>query len=108
FIDENTYNTLLNFVSVEKRKKIGRYVKKDDAYRTLLGDTLIRSVICKQHKTSNQDIRYEYNHYGKPAWEGSDYFFFNISHSGNWIVCIVNNAPVGIDIERICPIEIDV
>ncbi|MCX2829794.1 hypothetical protein RGU76_30255 [Bacillus pseudomycoides] len=50
FIDDNRYNTLLNLVSAEKKKKINRYVKKEEDYRSLLGDVLIRSVICKQYK----------------------------------------------------------
>ncbi|MBJ8030650.1 4'-phosphopantetheinyl transferase superfamily protein [Bacillus cereus group sp. N21] len=108
FIDENRYNTLLNLVSAEKKKKIDGYVIKEDAYRSLLGDILIRSVICKQYKIFNQDIKYDYNKYGKPFWEGSNHFFFNISHSGDWIVCIVDKFPVGIDIEQICPINLEV
>lgn len=108
FIDENRYNTLLNLVSAEKKKKIDGYVKKEEAYRSLLGDVLIRSVICKQYKIFNQDIKYDYNKYGKPFWKGSNHFFFNISHSGDWIVCIVDKFPVGIDIEQICPINIEI
>lgn len=44
---------------------------------------MIRSIICKRYKISNQDIKYNYNRYGKP----------------DWIVCIVGNTSVGIDIE---------
>lgn len=108
FIDENRYNTLLNLVSAEKKKKVDSYVKKEDAYRSLLGDVLIRSVICKQYKIFNQDIKYDYNKYGKPFWKGSNHFFFNISHSGDWIVGIVDKFPVGIDIEQIQPINLEI
>jgi len=75
FIDENRYNTLLNLVSKEKKKKIDGYVKKEDAYRSLLGDVLIRSVICKQYKIFNQDIKYHYNKYGKPFLGRKQSFF---------------------------------
>ncbi|PGD12321.1 4'-phosphopantetheinyl transferase family protein [Bacillus toyonensis] len=106
FYDESTYNSLLNLVSVEKKKKIEGFKKKEDSYRTLLGDVLVRSIICKRYKIYNQNIKYDYNKYGKPTWKGDIEFFFNISHSGNWIVCIVDNAPVGIDIEQIRPIKL--
>ncbi|PGD99984.1 4'-phosphopantetheinyl transferase family protein [Bacillus pseudomycoides] len=108
FIDENRYNALLSLVSTEKKKKINRYVKKEEAYRSLLGDVLIRSVICKQYKIFNQDIKYDYNEYGKPYWKGSNHFSFNISHSEDWIVCIVDKFPVGIDIEKICPANLEI
>lgn len=61
---------------------------------------MIRSIICKRYKISNQDIKYNYNKYGKPDWIGDRCFYFNISHSGDWIVCIVGNNSVGIDIEH--------
>ncbi|KIQ79982.1 4-phosphopantetheinyl transferase [Bacillus sp. L_1B0_8] len=106
-MDDTTYNNLLNLVSIEKKRKIERYKKKEDAYRTLLGDVMIRSIICKRYKISNQDIKYSYNKYGKPNWIGDKFFCFNISHSGDWIVCIVGNTSVGIDIEQMRPIKLE-
>lgn len=106
-IDVTTFNNLVDMVSVEKKKKIASYINKEDAYRTLLGDVMIRSVICKRYKISNQKIRYSYNIYGKPDWIEDKDFYFNISHSGNWIVCIVGNVPVGTDIEQIRPIQLE-
>ncbi|KAA0800291.1 4'-phosphopantetheinyl transferase superfamily protein [Bacillus cereus] len=106
-IDVTTFNNLVDLVSVEKKKKIASYINKEDAYRTLLGDVMIRSVICKRYKISNQKIRYSYNIYGKPDWIEDKDFYFNISHSGNWIVCIVGNVPVGTDIEQIRPIQLE-
>ncbi|MEM5637751.1 hypothetical protein AAHH71_00270 [Bacillus toyonensis] len=68
---------------------------------------MIRSIICKRYKISNQDIKYTYNKYGKPDWVEDKFFCFNISHSGDWIVCIVGNTSVGIDIEQIRPIKLE-
>ncbi|TKH96149.1 4'-phosphopantetheinyl transferase family protein [Bacillus cereus] len=106
-IDENRYNILIKIVSADKRRKIESYVNKEDSYRSLLGDVLIRSIICKKYKVLNQNIEYEYNKYGKPYWKGKSDFFFNISHSGDWIVGITDNAPVGIDVEEIHNIKLD-
>jgi 4'-phosphopantetheinyl transferase len=36
------------------------------------------------------------------------YFHFNISQSGNWVVCATDNHPVGIDIEQIQPIDFQI
>ncbi|MEK4099969.1 hypothetical protein [Bacillus sp. FSL E2-0195] len=74
-IDENRYNILIKIVSADKRRKIESYVNKEDSYRSLLGDVLIRSIICKKYKVLNQNIEYEYNKYGKPYWKGKSDFF---------------------------------
>lgn len=39
-----------------------------------------------------------YNKYGKPYLKN---FYFNISHSGRWVVLACANEDVGIDIEKI-------
>ncbi len=36
-----------------------------------------------------------------PAWQ------FSLSHSGDWAVCALADAPVGIDVERVRPVRID-
>ena len=41
---------------------------------------------------------YEINEHGKPISENK---FFNVSHSHGYVVFMLNNAPIGIDIEQI-------
>ena len=36
---------------------------------------------------------------GKPYLRLHPELFFNISHSGEWIACVLGNVPVGIDIQ---------
>ncbi len=38
--------------------------------------------------------------FGKPVLSANDKQHFNISHSGEWVVCVVDDQPVGIDIEQ--------
>lgn len=42
-----------------------------------------------------------YNKYGKPLISCKDDAFFNISHSGNIVVCAVSDYQIGVDIEEI-------
>lgn len=41
----------------------------------------------------------EYQHGGKPILAGSNNIYFNLSHAGDYAICVVANTPVGIDIE---------
>ncbi|KAB2393412.1 4'-phosphopantetheinyl transferase superfamily protein [Bacillus cereus] len=105
YIEEDIYNLLISFISEEKKRRLKRFVKKEDVYRSLLGDVLIRSVICKKYELSNTNIEFENNEYGKPNLKGFNNLFFNISHSEDWIVCVVDGKAVGIDIEKVGSIE---
>lgn len=44
---------------------------------------------------------------GKPYLDGVP-FCFNLSHSGDYVVCALSDAPVGVDIEKIVPISLKV
>lgn len=99
---------LMSFVSAEKREKCRRFYHKEDAHRTLLGDVLVRSVISGQHQLDKADIRFSAQEYGKPFIPDLPDAHFNISHSGRWIVCAFDSQPIGIDIEKMKPISLDI
>ena len=44
-----------------------------------------------------------YNEFGKPFLKGYDNVFFNISHSGCMVACVVGDVPCGIDIQKVQP-----
>ncbi|MET4559493.1 4'-phosphopantetheinyl transferase family protein [Lysinibacillus parviboronicapiens] len=97
---EHSLNELIKLISVEKRNKIKSYRKKEDYLRSLTAELLIRVILVKKGLFQNEDIQFEYNNYGKPLLKNSS-IKFNISHSGDWVVCAVSNFLVGIDIEEI-------
>ena len=53
-------------------------------------------------EANNQYFNYEiaYNSQGKPYFSSNCEIFFNISHSSNYVACVIGNRPVGIDIEK--------
>lgn len=98
---------LLSAVSAEKRQKIARFVRREDQYRSLLGDALVRSTIVRHTPLANADIRFVANDYGKPSLAGKTDFSFNLSHSGSWVAMIWSKSPLmlGVDVERVAPID---
>ncbi|WP_443659018.1 4'-phosphopantetheinyl transferase family protein [Clostridium algidicarnis] len=104
-LDADLYEEFLSLIDDSKRAKINKFKNSDDKIRTLIADILVRSIICNKLKIFNEEIEYEYNSYGKPKLKNSKEFHFNISHSGDWVIGVVDNQPVGIDIEKISPIE---
>lgn len=99
---------LLSQVSEDKQKSIGRYRRREDAQRSLLGDVLRRYAVCKRLNAKNSDLVFSFNDFGKPLLENSPDLFFNISHSQSWIICALDDQPVGVDVEVIRPIDLQI
>ncbi|MGX5475558.1 4'-phosphopantetheinyl transferase family protein [Bacillus toyonensis] len=104
-IGNHLFNQFSNLISNEKRERMKRLLNLCDINRTLIGELLIRSLICQKYKIKNEEIKFIYNEYGKPFFQNFSDFHFNISHSGEWVVCATANSNVGIDIERVSDIE---
>jgi 4'-phosphopantetheinyl transferase len=102
------FEHMMRCVSEGRRAKVRSFIKPEDANRGLLGDVLIRSIICSKLNMKSKEIYFTAEPYGKPGVAGLPSFHYNIAHSGRWIVCAVDGEPVGIDIEEIKPISLDV
>ncbi|MCM3028278.1 4'-phosphopantetheinyl transferase superfamily protein [Bacillus safensis] len=96
------------FVSSEKRAAAERFRFLIDARRTLLGEVLVRQTIHDMYELPMDQIVFETEGNGKPVVRQLPSFHFNLSHSGDWVVCAVDDAPVGIDIEEIKPIDLEI
>ncbi|QGQ96130.1 4'-phosphopantetheinyl transferase superfamily protein [Paenibacillus psychroresistens] len=85
--------------------KLKKFQKVEDRFRSLFGEILMRTEVSKVLGITSQDITISHNSYGKPSIQGIDDFHYNISHSGAWVLCIFGSTPVGVDIEKIEPID---
>lgn len=102
------FDYFMTLIPLNRKEKIIRFNNRDDAKRALLGDILTRYIVCKQRNLKIEDIQVDNNQYGKPFFKNIPDFHFNVSHSGDWVVCVAHNSPVGTDIEQVQPIEIDI
>lgn len=97
-IHQELFLKLLNFVSSERRDIITD-MNFEKAQKSLLGDLLIRYILFTKYKLNNSKLVFNKAKYGKPLLNSLTDFHFNISHSKDWIVCAVDNLPIGVDIE---------
>lgn len=104
-LSKDDFERLLGLVSEKKKERILRFHMFEDAQRSLLGDILARYAICKRLGVKNKDLSFGENEYGKPVLIAPLRIHYNISHSGDWVVCAVDDNPVGIDVEVIKPID---
>ena len=97
-LSKTEFDFLLSLCENEKKEKILRKKKMEDRENSVLGNAIAKYAIKKIFKTSVSDIFFLYEENGKPYFK--DGIFFSISHSGEMIVCVVSDKPVGIDIQK--------
>jgi 4'-phosphopantetheinyl transferase len=102
------FEELLNYIPASGRGKYRQLTFEAGRNSRLIGEILARFSICTNHKIENTAIFFSYSDKGKPAVEGHPDMHFNISHSGDYVVCAVSNVLTGIDIERIRKINFQV
>ena len=81
--------------------KLVVYATEHPDARTLSRTLLER--IALQHWQLSPPLRLELGPHGKPFLPDAPQHHFNISHSGNLIVCGLDDAPLGVDIQLAQP-----
>ncbi len=95
-------------ISEERRSRAEAFVKADDAYRCLLAELLLKKSLRQEAGDVATELQIEQGEYGKPCIPERPNVHFNLSHSGNMVVCVVDQYPVGVDVEKIRAIDMDV
>ncbi|MEQ6356263.1 4'-phosphopantetheinyl transferase superfamily protein [Lysinibacillus sp. M3] len=93
---------------MKKKEQLNKFFYKEDKYRSILSDVLVRYICLKELKIRISELEFEKNLYGKPYLKNNSDFHFNISHSGKWIVCAVGSTSLGVDIEEIKEIDLGI
>ena len=100
------YANLLSFVSLEKRKRLKRFQLFSDAQNSLLGDVLARIELCRIAGLRNSELEFDVNSCGKPFLVNNSCVHYNVSHTSSCVACVIDDVPVGIDVELIRPIDV--
>lgn len=74
---------------------------------SLAGGALIKNAIAQEFDIDKENVTFKRTQKGKPYTESVD-VEFSISHSGDIVVCAVSDNPVGIDIEKIREVNLNV
>jgi len=108
-ISENTsfdkFSDVMKLIDYKKRKRIKNYAREQDRVRGLVSDLLIRYIVMTKFKLRNKQLKFSKNKFGKPRLDNIPDFHYNISHSGEWIICAIHSKEIGIDIEKVKELE---
>lgn len=103
-LDQDILKYYLEFLPQKFKQEVLKYRKLDDRYNCLFGKLMVYMGSYLLGYDSFEFDKIIKDSYGKPyILEGG--FNFNISHSGNTVVCVFSKQDVGIDIEEIHEID---
>lgn len=98
--DINKIKVLLNDISIERKNRIIKFYFTKDKVRCLLAEALVRYALCDKYSFKYEKIIFGYSKYGKPLLASDNNIHFNLSHSGEWVVCAIGDTLMGIDVEE--------
>lgn len=107
-LDNATFQFLLQFVPLDKQRRILRQRIKQNADNMLVGTILAKYMLRKVFHIPFSAQHISYGRYGKPYLRDYPNVHFNISHSGQFVVCAVSANPIGVDVQVIVPYQRDV
>ena len=106
-ITKKIYDQLLRVIPKQKKLQLAKFYKREDACRSLVGEALSRYVILHTTGINLINIPYLVSEYGKPYFANIG-VHINISHSGRWVICGIDNQEMGVDIEKITTIDLSI
>ena len=81
-------------------QRIDKFYNEKDRVRCLYAEVITRYALFNLGVDSNSVV-IERDINGKPQLSNTKNLHFNISHSGDWVVCAISSSDVGIDVEEI-------
>lgn len=100
------YRLLLDCLPGEMAGRVERYRRWEDGHASLFGKLLLLHALKDLGAGKMPLSEIKYTQYNRPYLQNG--FDFNISHSGNYVVCACSDQhKVGIDIEEIKPVALN-
>ncbi|WP_127579857.1 4'-phosphopantetheinyl transferase family protein [Paenibacillus koleovorans] len=94
-IEDSAFQKGLVVLPDQEREKVSRYRQKPDRDRALVSALLARAMAAEANGAALAHMRMERTAYGKPFFPDWPEYHFNVAHSGEWVVCVAADCPVG-------------
>ena len=92
--EEWMYQRLYDQASPERKCRADRYRRQEDRLRCVTADALVRLAL------GTEEYQIIKKGSGKPYIQGREDFFYNLSHSGRYVVIAWSNREVGVDVQK--------
>lgn len=100
-LSDEEYTKVYSSLSPSRKAHIDKMKKEDARKRSLMATYLVNKLLLKAGKS---ELKVLTDKSGKPYLKDSN-LFVSISHSYDYVACVLSETPVGIDIEKIRPVS---
>ncbi len=107
-ISDAEFNYMLKILPIERQKQILRQRIKQNTDNMLIGSILARYAIKNEFGIPIAKQVFSTGEHGKPYLKNHSDIHFNISHSGQYVVCAVADVPIGIDVQKVSEFNLSV
>lgn len=105
--DEGLYHAAYQKVTSERRKKTDSFRLQKDR-KLSLGAELLLMYGLERLGMNLKEMSYDYGTNGKPYLTGGQDIYFNLSHSGEMVVCAISSHEIGCDVEKISDMNLEI
>lgn len=106
-LSDKEYLKWYSLMSGSRKQKVDHTSLLEKKKQTIAGEILAKKMIANHLNVPYDSIKIIEAENGKPFAENLN-IHFNISHSENMVVCVVAETEIGIDIEKLRPINLKV
>lgn len=99
------YESAYSMLSPEEKSRVEGLRFREDRQRTLAARHLARRLVAQWCNLPESAVRFAKTQMGKlyPVGLAAE---ISVSHSGDLVACAISDRPVGIDLERLRPVEL--
>ena len=98
--DKGFLESKMSLLSEERQAKVRRLRSLTGSNASAIVYLLLRLALNESYGI-NEAVLFDYTEKGKPILKDYPHIHFNLSHSDNIAACVVNDAPVGVDVQKL-------
>lgn len=98
---EKNFDALIEKLYPSRREAVLRFKNRKAACVSLTAGMLLQEVAYEVCNITPDKLEVNVGEQGKPYIKGAEDFYYNISHSGEYVVLAYGRQELGVDIERI-------
>ena len=99
------YQNFYSLLTTKDKNKIDKIINKSKQKQCILSKIILKNIIEEKYHLVYQNLVFRHNKYGKPYIDNIN---FNISHSHDYVIVGLSNNNIGIDIEKIRKINLNI
>lgn len=104
---QEEFDETFDMMDNARKRAVLRLKHENDRRRSVLGERLARIGVSKLCKIEKNNILFSRTENGKPFVVNAD-AFFSVSHSKEAVACVVDEKEIGIDIELVRDIDLNI